>query len=761
MTENWTKLESDSRYPRRYEFEELETKVDSFQPLQSFVYKDTVADYAALSALTGLEVGDGYVNAEDGLVYVWNGTSFPADGDGLDVSMKPIGVVEEGNEFAVSGGEVYMNTASKSTEKIVFGDFEENEILPYVDYINQSFPTQNGDDSYLFDVRNVVENSQKVGNVDVIVDNNGIIAIALLDIDFNVIEETEYSVTTGLNSINYNKIVSQRCYVAIRTKTSYLKLNADTSGFFRKKLASTGVVTSVDFRLAYEIEVFTSSNGLLPEVSNLNDVVLYYNEVKVSPYDGYIDQTFTTNTGATENIHFDSRNVFNPKYNKNLKVKCRNTLANTCNVILLGTDYSILKVIPFTANNTISSVSIDTSDVTEEFIVAIQPILSPLRIGAETNDYSFRLSGGVVTKVNYRFGYDVTYNDNSNALVNKVDILYNQINNTDFDIYNEIATKDYIQLPPHQIDIATDLIIPNGKTIVGIKGKSIINCLETCRYGINIGTSNDVRLQDFVLKGSAPDTPVSTGMNPVLPGIVDSFQDAINLVNIGNQTGIRLNGGERIVISGLEIKNFSEFGFHVSLTGKKYQYALNFHDNYIHDNYCGIKTDLEAERSFYTDNYVTINQIGMYIDSGTNDIKGMSLNANRVGMVLSNGLNHAHGLISNLQITHCSLLDLITNNISLGQNFDNCKFGFNESNNNIYLYKSIGINFTNCQLVTRCGITIDGVNDINPTYDNSFVNCFSNSGNVTVSYINSANTLRLKGNWSMNPANAFNTNFNN
>lgn len=109
-TENWTKLESDSRYPRKYEFEELENKVDNFQPLQSFVYKDTVADYDALSSLTGLEVGDGYVNAEDGLVYVWNGNSFPAEGDGLDVAMKPVGVVEEGNTLAVSGGEVYTKT---------------------------------------------------------------------------------------------------------------------------------------------------------------------------------------------------------------------------------------------------------------------------------------------------------------------------------------------------------------------------------------------------------------------------------------------------------------------------------------------------------------------------------------------------------------------------------------------------------------------------------------------------------------------------
>lgn len=77
------------------------------QKLDFVDYKGTVDNYAELAGLTELENGDAYVNAEDGLVYVWNGTSFPADGDGLDVSMKPIGEVEDGNAFAVSGGEVY------------------------------------------------------------------------------------------------------------------------------------------------------------------------------------------------------------------------------------------------------------------------------------------------------------------------------------------------------------------------------------------------------------------------------------------------------------------------------------------------------------------------------------------------------------------------------------------------------------------------------------------------------------------------------
>lgn len=109
-TENWTKLESDSRYPRKYQFEELEQVVSNLQQLDFVDYKGTVDNYADLAGLTELENGDAYVNAEDGLVYVWNGTSFPAEGDGMDVSMKPIGVVEEGNPFAVSGNEVAIST---------------------------------------------------------------------------------------------------------------------------------------------------------------------------------------------------------------------------------------------------------------------------------------------------------------------------------------------------------------------------------------------------------------------------------------------------------------------------------------------------------------------------------------------------------------------------------------------------------------------------------------------------------------------------
>lgn len=94
------------------EINELTSKtnelVDAYNfgaPITAFNFKTNVPTYADLP-LVGNEVNDGYGVIEDGLVYVWNGTAFPPEGDGMNLGLKPNGVVEMGNTIAVSGGEV-------------------------------------------------------------------------------------------------------------------------------------------------------------------------------------------------------------------------------------------------------------------------------------------------------------------------------------------------------------------------------------------------------------------------------------------------------------------------------------------------------------------------------------------------------------------------------------------------------------------------------------------------------------------------------
>ena len=274
-----------------------------------------------------------------------------------------------------------------------------------------------------------------------------------------------------------------------------------------------------------------------------------------------------------------------------------------------------------------------------------------------------------------------------------------------YDLQAAILASDDIVIPSGTHIVSKTITIPDGKRITGVKGKSILYFPKGVDTAINIGASNDITLEDIVVQGYSPKTAVTASLNPVAPGVIDSWKDAVELAKIGEQTGIRINGGERIKIDGLEIKNFNKFGLHVSRSGKTYNYAIQVLNNFINNNYCGIKTDTEAERSQYIANFVTLNQIGFYMDSGTNMIDNGSFNANRVAMVLNNGYNHAHGNISGSAFTHNSLYGVVAHKIQLGQKFDDCKFGFG---GDLYLYRSKGIVTNNCQWVTYLTYFVDG-----------------------------------------------------
>ena len=87
--------------------------------------KGVVPTYADLALITPTpELNDAYQVEADGLVYVYTENGFQADGEGLDVSMKPIGLVEEGNPNAVSGGEVFNS--------LVINNINKGKSYPYI-----------------------------------------------------------------------------------------------------------------------------------------------------------------------------------------------------------------------------------------------------------------------------------------------------------------------------------------------------------------------------------------------------------------------------------------------------------------------------------------------------------------------------------------------------------------------------------------------------------------------------------------------------
>lgn len=114
------------------EINELTSKtnelVDAYNfgaPITAFNFKTNVPTYADLP-LVGNEVNDGYGVIEDGLVYVWNGTAFPPEGDGMDLGLKPTGAVAEGVQEAVSGEEVYSYIKINEGEQLIPDDSKLN-----------------------------------------------------------------------------------------------------------------------------------------------------------------------------------------------------------------------------------------------------------------------------------------------------------------------------------------------------------------------------------------------------------------------------------------------------------------------------------------------------------------------------------------------------------------------------------------------------------------------------------------------------------
>ena len=81
-----------------------------------------VPTYADLALITPEpELNDAYQVEADGLVYVYTETGFQAEGEGIVVQPEPIGVVEEGNTQAVSGGEVYKSFLKKGVADLESG----------------------------------------------------------------------------------------------------------------------------------------------------------------------------------------------------------------------------------------------------------------------------------------------------------------------------------------------------------------------------------------------------------------------------------------------------------------------------------------------------------------------------------------------------------------------------------------------------------------------------------------------------------------
>jgi hypothetical protein len=470
------------------------------------------------------------------------------------------------------------------------------------------------------------------------------------------------------------------------------------------------------------LQLVVNGDAVLPFSKSQADVIAQVGRPgqRFLPAAGWINKNWNATSGS-DGIFFDRRCVISAT-NRLTNIRLNLATAGTIRLHLLDAAFNTVQSAEVSLPAGVSDAMIPNITYNGSMYVGVQNITGAMRTIFPGDNpgmgYKKTIATGVTAVDDYSFAYQLETSDYSATLPARVTAIEGQLGSSalEGDLSAIIASgRSDIRLAPREYTLSSTLDIPSGTRITGVRGRTIIRVLETAPIGIRIKNAQDVTLQDVTIIGAAPDTPTQAGLQPAAPGMVDSWNDAYREVNKGMvngqskpQIGVSVDTSEKIEIYGCEIKNFSSYGLNVIQSGKNYRYAIRIENNWINNCYCGIKTQQEAERSNYIANVVSLCQIGIYIDSGTNMFTACAMEANRIGMVLGNGYNHAHGEISDCPMTHCSLHGLVAVGIQYGQILSGCKLGYTDGTPVAYIKDCRGVFFVNGVIVNGT-VAFDGV----------------------------------------------------
>lgn len=227
-------------------------------PITAFNFKENVQTYGDLP-IVGNEVNDGYGVIADGLVYVWNGTTFPHNGDGFDLGLKPDenSKVEKGNIFAVSGDKVYDNLYIGETKEFPADTmttiFNTVATAGYIYYDSRFLVTEK---SLLKAVNIKFRLPAQVGNVD-------LVAISMTGA---ILHSETKSFTALVNKTNFTDLstVNEPFFVGFRInivpdgqpKNGLVAITTvGQEGYSYWKPIASGSFTYVAYKLGYSIDL--------------------------------------------------------------------------------------------------------------------------------------------------------------------------------------------------------------------------------------------------------------------------------------------------------------------------------------------------------------------------------------------------------------------------------------------------------------------------------------------------------------------------
>lgn len=249
-----------------------------------------------------------------------------------------------------------------------------------------------------------------------------------------------------------------------------------------------------------------------------------------------------------------------------------------------------------------------------------------------------------------------------------------------FDIVHEVLSRSIVELPKGQIDVVNTLILNNVKLIGQGVNKTML--FDGRQSGGNLIELSDFsEISDLWVKGS------NSGLNK-------SSNYYNTLTEIQGNIGLESDNGVSIVGLGVRVKNLqiTHFGGKAFTSSGQTTRLVHSLISSIQcfNNFIGFDFTSSGEYCNIFGLSASNNILGIKIGGGNTFISSGTFNDNRVGLYMHKTGNDSHGSFSASQFNHSENYSMVIDQISHGHSFVGCHV----FEGDIYLYKSIGFNFT-------------------------------------------------------------------
>jgi hypothetical protein len=233
-----------------------------------------------------------------------------------------------------------------------------------------------------------------------------------------------------------------------------------------------------------------------------------------------------------------------------------------------------------------------------------------------------------------------------------------------------INDNDFIQLPAGIIEISNPILVPTGKRIEGIRGKTIIKLINGCNNAFLLENVKDVNISHLTILGSyaTPD---------ILSGSTLGNDTQVKSENgIGLEKGIIFKGSSYDNhISEINFFNLSHSGIYVEQSSETPTYtgAMKGLNLNAKNCYSGYYFHESGEYSELINIEAQNCNFGIITKTGNLYLSNCSFVYNRVGFAGLDGVNDSHSSISNTAINHNKLYNIFIFNTEKGWFFNGCE----------------------------------------------------------------------------------------